>query len=375
MARRLKIIFCIAALAVLFALGLNGVGVSLHRGQFGGLFAGSQATEENLTEAITGKQYLLVPYRAVNALLGMRYFPGDELYIDDDGQELKSSFAKALPDLERIDNLARLCEERGVDLLYVLAPGKPQYDSELADIGIPCARNARADKFVEELRKRGIDCLDLRESFRDSFYDRFYKTDHHWTADAGLEATRLIAERLNDDFGLGLDTSKLDDALFKRTVYEDCYVGESGHATLGPFGVVEDFTVVEPAYDVRLRYQSPDIGIDKTGGFDIVFSERFLEDLSPMYASNRYYYYLEGNHNRVELTNYGQGEGDVLLVKDSFGQVVLPFLALACNHVTGWDMRVDTHVFEYIEEHPEIEAVVVLYNMGSLADKDLNDFE
>ena len=376
MARRFKIAFCIVVLAGLLAVGLSTTVKMLHDGHLKSFLSGPEKAEAALSDNLLGDKFLLIPYRVTNALLGTRYFVGSELYIEDNGQVVKQTYTE--PSSSKADNVAELaafCEERGIDFIYIIAPGKPEYDSELLDIGIPCHRNETADILARGLEERGINLYDLRERFHDGYDDWFYKTDHHWNTEAGLEATRLIVERLNADFGCGLDASRLDDELFERTVYPHCFVGENGLATLGPFGTIEDFTVIKPKYDVDLHYVSPDIGVDRTGGFDIMLEDFRLEDRSFLGARTRYYYYLDGNHNKIELTNNDVEKGDILLVKDSFSTVVTPFLAMASHHVTAWDMREDPHIFEYIEEHPEIETVVVLYNTGSTGTTNLNDFQ
>ena len=55
--------------------------------------------------------------------------------------------------------------------------------------------------------------------------------------------------------------------------------------------------------------------------------------------------------------------------------MVTPFLSLTANHVTAWDMRFDTHVYTYLVNHPEIETVIVAYQLGFIPVPEMNDFQ
>lgn len=376
MAKVAKTVFCIMALVLLLAVGMVSLRNAYDHERIPRILEGASTADEALNDSLPGRETMLAPYRALNAALGTRYFPADFTYVLSNGQMVKAQRQQDVtPTVDATVGLARYCEEHDVNFEYIVLPAKPEYDADLEDVGIACGRNANADAFLASIREEGIICHDLRELSHDGYYDMFYKTDLHWTVDAGFAATRQMVDWLNQDFGYRFDLERLDSSRFTRTVYPDCYVGEIGRSTLGPFGDVEDFVVIQPDYDVNLHYVSPQQGIDRSGGFDILLHDEYMEDPDNVIRRNRYYYYLGGNYNEVEITNDDVDEGNVLIVKDSYAMVVAPFFSLTCNHVVLWDMREDTHIYEYLEQHPEIETVVILYNAGSCANMDYHDFQ
>ena len=63
----------------------------------------------------------------------------------------------------------------------------------------------------------------------------------------------------------------------------------------------------------------------------------------------------------MTIENKDRPEGKILIVKDSFGQSVIPFLSLSASRVTSWDTRYnDNSLLSYIREN-DFDMVVVLY--------------
>ena len=80
------------------------------------------------------------------------------------------------------------------------------------------------------------------------------------------------------------------------------------------------------------------------------------------YGQNFYYSYLFGNDPLQVIENKDQTEGNILIVKDSFGQSVNPFLALSAHTVTSWDLRGnDQSLKAYIADH-DFDLVIVMYS-------------
>ena len=318
-----------------------------------------------------------MPYRIANRLLNRRFYPDGSYLISPGGYILRGSEQLIRPlAAEKAEDLFLLCREEGRNFLYVSAPGKPERDEEFTQYGIPCFRNESADLFLAALREKDVPCLDLRPAIwsagreQGDPYSMFYKTDHHWTADAGLMAAGLVAEELNRLYGLGLDTEAIGEAKMEREVLPEPFIGEMGRKLLGPFGSRDRLVVWRPRSPVHLRYCSPDQNIDTTGDFDILFHESRLGG-----ASNPYYYYMGGNDQLGFIENAdGNGSG-ILLIKDSYSCVVTPYLALTAGKVVWWDMRMDKSVKQYIKEHPELETVVVLYTMSNAVSSEYNDYQ
>ena len=177
------------------------------------------------------KRILLFPRYCWNKLLNKRFYFDDSTYITKDKNIIKGSHNEenlefSINNIKKINDYAK---KNKINFLYVILPGKPLYDEELTNKNISCYRNKNADNFIKELKNNSIPYIDLRDSFRKSKenpYDWFYKTDHHWNSDAGLEAARLITNELNNKYKLKLNSENLKPSKFERKVYQNYWVGE-----------------------------------------------------------------------------------------------------------------------------------------------------
>ena len=381
MRRSFERVLCVVILVVAFALGLMSVRDAFDNDEPLSLASmGSTEVEDLLNSHLPVRDALLVPSYATDAVLDKHYFFEVGLYriyrtADENLLMAGTGHVRGDP-VVGTQRLWQYCEQHGVRFLYVILPGKPESDDELNDLGISCSRNADVDEFLEGATGCGIPVMDLRPLYRDGdFYRWFYRTDYHWTAEAGLYAAGAIASGLNDRYGCGLDVAVLDPGRYETTVYEDFFVGEMAGKTLGPFCDIDDFRVVVPTFETHLRYVDPEHGIDRVGGFETMLFDRHISgDRVIGGHTSCYYYYLDGNNSEVEIFNQDVDGGDLLIVKDSFGVVVAPFLSLAFEHTTLWDMRVGTELITYLEDHPEVETVVVMYNISYVPDAAVHDF-
>ena len=374
MKRVLKRVLCLGFVVVLLLMGIMALRSRVP--QY--LFADEAAMEEPLADEMPYKEAVLAPCRMLRSALGQRIFPENDCYITDDGYMVSGGgAADVTPAADGVERLCDFCEEHGIGFLHVTTAFKPQYDEDASSVGMWCYRNANSDALIAQLEARGVPHLDLREAFRcDDYYERwFYAGDHHWNSEAGLYAARLIAEELNRDYGFDLDLTRIDDDHLTRTTYERCWVGEMGDKYLGEYGPVEDFVFIEPAYDVHLRHIVPSRGIDATGGYEVFTKSWERGELDPQADGLGYYYYLGGNYPLQILINEDIEGSNILIVKDSYACVCAPQLALMCGSVTLWDMRYENDsLFQYLEEHPEIDTVIVMYSSSYVVGRAANDF-
>lgn len=373
-------IFFLTVMMVFLLLGASVIVQSSDRSELIRMDASER--EAAINKLLPGKEFLLTPFRAVGAATGKRYFPEENFVISDDGQIYKES-SPSDPEFaaDKTEALYRTCREQGLNFLYVIAPGKPLNDEDVERYGVDCARNYSADLLREALQARDVPVLDLRDAFRDELKKSgdssafFYRKDHHWNADAGLMAARLISGDLNDRFDLSLKVDNLDEKKMGREVYPNAFVGEMGMKALGKFGGRDDFIRRFPLYDTHFRFICPQIDLDETGGFEVFTNEARLNDIPCDYGTSLYYYYMYGNYCHDEIFNKDVSNGEMLMIKDSFSCVVSPFLALTCKHMTLWDMREDANITGWIKNHPELETVIVVYNIAFVTNSEMNDFQ
>ena len=378
MKKTLRICFFLLFLFFFSLTGVTGVRKAYSKKNFWNPAEGVEAGDTWINNNLYQRKKMLAPYQIWNAVIDKRYFPEINAYISPNGQTLMGSPSPRYRlYTDKVQQLASWCKDNGINFLYVIYPGKPETDTELTDIGIPCFRNYVADQADKEYAEKQIPFLDLRECFRvgEDFYSFFYKTEHHWTADAGIKAAREIVKHLNEDYDMGLDASRLDEEKIGRTVYPGIFVGEQGKKMLGKYGKRDDFIVRFPLYDAQLHYICAEDKIDVFGGFDILTEEERLSENHFNEDKSLYYYYLFKNSGLIEIWDKDVTAGDIFLINDSFSNVVTPFLSLAAKHITVWDMRKDQRIYQYLNDHPEIETVIIAYTIASVSTHQMHDFQ
>lgn len=276
-------------------------------------------------------------------------------------------------------------EEQKIPFFYVNAPHKIcRYDSAVS--GKREFSNQNADALVAMLRQAKIPVLDLRENLhRDGgdtarHYEAFFKTDHHWKPETGLWASGELAAYLSAH-GLPL----LDPALFSpdnynKRILHDFFLGSHGRELTLARANPEDISLITPKSGCDLHYSAyiPNRGhFEKSGGFDILFDPLQLEkpQKSEYYNKSAYAAYNYGDNVSVITNNANPDGAKILLIGDSFTDVVEPYLALGLRRLDCMDLRhFAGSLRTYIEANGPYDACVVLYNPSVYGSEELFDF-
>ena len=95
------------------------------------------------------------------------------------------------------------------------------------------------------------------------------------------------------------------------------------------------------------------------------FKEHLDED-------DKYPVYIDGNHALTEITNKNAKGGTLVMVKDSFGHCIAPYLAENYSKVVMIDMRYYKLDVGKLIEQEKPEQVLVMYGIDNIAtDTDL----
>ncbi|WP_026655849.1 hypothetical protein [Butyrivibrio sp. AE3003] len=256
-----------------------------------------------------------------------------------------------------VDNVVELKKEinmLGVPFFYVQTPldASIQYykDKTLEEDDLNIAE--RSYCFTSSLEKEGVDIINIARDYPGTIS---FESLSHWKASDGLDCTKIIAEKLRNDYGFDIDLQLFEEGNYydlvsrypkiKKKIFDNC-----GY----------DFKVPCP-------YSNPEIshiyaeGEPNIGTFrDIIFTP----------VSN---WSLEGGvyHNVFTITNSlinsihnesALAGKRVLMIGDSFNWPVGSYLSLACEDVTIIHNASFTgSIIEYIKNmKPDI--VIMVYN-------------
>ena len=179
-------------------------------------------------------------------------------------------------------------------------------------------------------------------------------------------ASKMIAETLRDDYDMDVDLSHFDLHDYHIDVYHDYFLGSQGKKVTLAKTAPEDISVLTPNFANSIHVTMPGGDVDADGGFSLLLDKKSIER-KDYYGLKPYAVYCYADQPWIDITNHALSdfrEQTVLVLKDSFGRVVVPFLAMGTKHVQVLDIRYfNGSVEKYIEEKkPDI--VLVLYHAG-----------
>lgn len=265
--------------------------------------------------------------------------------------------------VERITQLSNYLDNQGIAFLYVIPPyTSGKYNSQLPE-GIIDYGNNNLDRFAKMLKDSGVEPLDLRETMYEDgidHYEMMYKTDHHWTTKAGFYAYTKINEILMQKLECEVDQEVMDYSNYSITTYPKWHLGSNGQRTGMSFAGIDDFDLILPTFETSISDGS------KEGRFeDIVVNQEVLakKDLASRYTYDSVLWKTLGDFKNKKSEN----DKKILVVTDSFGRAVNPFLIMSYN-----ELRVGNADYETIRDYKP-DAVIILHYINNIMKEDIYD--
>lgn len=377
----------LCVLALMFALGIAPV----YRGFLttADHYAGTgeldfSLVEAQYTEQFKGKTLFITLNGAWQRMAGARVV--NQRYKLDNGHlsyiiEEQNVEGMARNTVEFRDALA----EMDVPMVYINTPFQIHRQDKQLPESVEDYSNENADRFLSCLKEADVPVLDLRESMAADgldHYEMFYKTDHHWTAEAGFWAAGEIADYLSAmDETYAVQESLRDPSCYNFDVYEGIFLGSAGRRVGSIYAGTEDFTVITPAFETEFTFSAENGEILRQGSFYDTFIVPEKLRQGDLLASDVYLTYCGMNFTQMTIHNRGTAPDTrstpkrVLLIRDSFSDVLIPFLAMEYEYLDVLDLRgFKGDVLAYVRAFAP-DMVVVIYNPGAYTDTNLNMFE
>ncbi len=222
-------------------------------------------------------------------------------------------------------------EKKGIRFLYVCGTDNVPAGSTMLPAGLSDYQTENTDRFLQMLEDRNISFLDTRKSFSEANRDPYsliFRTDHHWTMEAGFLAAGEIETALESLLDTKTDPGVRDLKNFHIAYYPDCFLGSYGQRTGALFDGTDGFQILWPK-------EQPEIisHITGTGGSweEMLLDRSYLTDP----AENKSYTYDLVFHNVPGWFSNEASSSDkrILICCDSYGKTVIPFLLTAFREV------------------------------------------
>ena len=200
-----------------------------------------------------------------------------------------------------------------------------------------------------------VDTVSLLREHNDEYI--YFRTDHHWTALGAYYVYEAICEQLD------LEPASLDD--FEHWD-QGRFIGSLYYKAPKTKALKEDTVYAyNPIGDMTTR-------IYRESGSS--FEHTVLTDMSKSNANSKYMTFLAGDHPLVRIVNNDLPDaGNVLVIKDSFGNAMAPFFTMNYHKVYIVDYRYYSESMSTLIKSFEIDDVIFLPNVSEIQTKAVAD--
>ncbi|MBR0171877.1 MAG: hypothetical protein IJQ21_03720 [Lachnospiraceae bacterium] len=272
----------------------------------------------------------------------------------------------------RADRLAALRDylaAKGTEMLFVACPyEESNYDPQLP-AGVTDYANDNCNRFLPMLEARGIDTMDIRAEMHSDgidHYDMMYRTDHHWTTEAGMYTYNKLKDYLVAKTGCDVDERVGDPEYYTATTWPKHHLGYYGQRTGRWFAGIDDFTLYTPQFDTLIEWvageRSGQGGRLEDAFYDLTALE--TKDYSSRYTYDLVLGGMSISENRI-VNHLAKNDLKVLVVSNSFYKAVCPFMITAFRDVSYiHESSVPRMMTRANMDISDFDAVIFLYELS-----------
>ena len=248
-----------------------------------------------------------------------------------------------------LNKLAKNVADSGVQVVSAPAPTavgimiEPEFLEQLK-----CANQDDTIGYMHDQMDDGIvkvDTYDALVSHNDEYI--YFRTDHHWTGRGAYYAYVGICEALGYEPVPLEDCEEWDQGEFK---------GSLCHKAPQPWKLKADTLIAYvPQMNIELKVRS--MNYEGT-------VRPLIQDMTQRKPNAKYSAFLFGDNAMVEVTNYDLPDGPTcVVIKDSFGNCLVPFLAQNYYKVYALDYRKfhDTSLQGFLKKFPVDQVIFTPY--------------
>lgn len=263
----------------------------------------------------------------------------------------ESDYEKADKAIEAINTFADNVSSNVYVMFVPTATGI--YENELPDSGV----SATQKQFLEYLYDSfddnvyTIDVYNTLYAARDEYI--YYRNDHHWTEYGAYCAYKTAIQRLGfspvtyNKFHIEHASNSFKGSLYSKTLYDgiqadtiDLYHAQGG----------AEVTEVEINNGLEISYAD-----------DLYFRD-YLD------KKDKYLVYLGENQPYINIKTDVKNDKKILVIKDSYANSFIPFLAQHYSEITVLDLRYIRTSYSSIVDIENYSQTLILYNLSSIAE-------
>ena len=176
----------------------------------------------------------------------------------------------------------------------------------------------------------------------------YYHLDHHWNYEGAYVGYQSLCEALHLTLQSG-------ERLAPACVTKDFRGSLYSKVLLESMTADEIWAPTEPE-KIQVNY------IDKKETLNTYYNQSFLEQ------KDKYCYFGSGNQALMVIENpKAEKDEEIIIVKDSFANCLIPFLIAHYKKIHVIDPRYyRPHISDYVKQQEHVTEVLLLYNIDSM---------
>ncbi len=225
------------------------------------------------------------------------------------------------------------------------------------------------DRLMSDLETAGIKTVDVRSVLRELDSDGtqvYYRTDHHWTTDAAYAAYKTFVSIA------GIEES---DITYDRLLVTDSFRGTLTASSGFRTSETDSIYVYLPKESEENQSEENSESEDASGSKAVDYTVLNVDsgektatfyDISYLETRDKYAMFLGGNHAELKIQTTSQSEKKLLVMKDSYANCFIPFLAQNYRTIIVVDPRYYLGDIDQLISDEGITDILFLYNAETL---------
>lgn len=271
-------------------------------------------------------------------LIGQKEFR-DVYYTKNNRLLEKFIFNKEIVD-KNIDLMNSISEYLNIESVGMFIPNSIAiYEDELPFYALTDSQKDALDYIKERFKNKYYSPYNILLKNKEK--DIYFKTDHHWT--------QFGAKLMYEDYYNKKISSKYEKVSsdFLGTYYSKVLLDKIKPEGLYAYNDFQNY---------RIKYDGK--------------SSNTLYEETRLNGKNKYQYFLNGDP-AVALIE-GEGQGEVLIFKDSFAHNYIPFLTKEYSKIHVIDPRYSNfNIVDYVDDNKNISKIYYIYSLSSLNSSDI----
>ena len=317
--------------------------------------------EKYMSDQIFMKDGLMTIKTASDRTLGKTCMNG--VYLAKDGYYIQDFKENRTLEDTNIGCLNEFAEglDGDIPVSFLLAPNASCVLNDKLPAVNNCGDQDAAAEHIKESLSQRIALAYPAEELKADSDGCYYRTDHHWTAKGASVGYKALCETMGLSPAEGFERSTVQLPDFYGTLYSKAPAS---------WAVSDTIELVDYSNNnIIVKYISPN-GDHKPPEecieLDGVLLKQGLFAEAPKTTKDKYATIMGGNFALCEIETNGAIDENVLILKDSYANAMLPDLCTQFRHISLIDLRYyhmeEESVSEYVKSH-NIDRVIFIYNV------------